>query len=1118
MAFVLCPLLVIPMFACNGNEEITSGSIDDPETTDPDTNTEETTTAETSGTETSGVETSEPDTADPDTLETETDETVTTEEVTTADETTLQSTEETETTETETTEIETDPNIDLDGYTNAEAVQNAGASWEEGAFASSENAIEEAAAVIKTAEEMLDLLSDKASMARGEVYKVTEPLVLTADTSCYGNMAALIADGGIIIKDVDNVVIKELIIVGDITVENTSGVTLFNIDLRGGDIALNIDASSSRVKIESSIISAKGTAVMSACEGLSIYETLLTAEKAVISSGAALTVQNSKINAVSSGIVSSGESAIVRNNNVTAAEGGIGVDFKEGSYNGLIALNTINDVKRAVYAEKCYNCSVILNSGIYIGGINNTNLYVIKNNVSGFIELKDNKYLICDDNSLVNNKNVVSLRNDQYNGNNLHDVNARLEHGADEELLPHTNKDLFIGMTRERYVRDLSVSGKLDLSRYIESVEKDGVVIVPPGVYSVNDGFTLTASDENASVYAYGAYIEAVGYPKLVTIDQAKNISIYGLTVGYTGISAGQIQVLKSIGFNKFLVVSSAGFGKDFGATNPSRFVSGGSGAYFYHAGEFTSWTELGAWGGYKLVENEDGTVFNEDGTFTIEITGSESIRYSQMIKPGEILGCRLKESNDRTMYVTNSKNVLFKDMVLYGYSSAMTLISGGLTSGVKLYRHHNTAHSAYEIDKETYEKYQALEEKYNVDLDIYIDEEGRYRGSAPRVGSMDASHSIATTEGISATSTLFENACDDASNQRGDSSLLHDVIDNKDGTTTLIIKNNIPETYYGIYRSQHATSSGGICTRDFKRGDYVFIYASNGKIFCDTRVIADQSVYQTGYVMLDEDYTHGGNTYHWKWTCTLLAIKVKTSEINMSALDGIAYQKNGIAVENKVFVDNMSRNSQGFTFDNCMVRHNRGRVLPKTRNVTIKNCSFVDTSYAGIVLSSEVTWGESSVPSNVKILNCLFDGTCTTYDMQSNTKFAAIAVEGLGATDASSSVTVSKETLPAMNITITGNLFRNVRNNYFITVAAAQNITIKDNVFETGPVDSEGVKVNTRAIFLNGCMNVNISGNTFPESVTDVSKVIIGWNYKELHGDDVDGVLPSEKGKYPGT
>ena len=411
-------------------------------------------------------------------------------------------------------------------------------------------------------------------------------------------------------------------------------------------------------------------------------------------------------------------------------------------------------------------------------------------------------------------------------------------------------------------------------------------------------------------------------------------------------------------------------------------------------------------------------------------------------------------------------------------------------------------------IDKETYGKYKALEEKYGVDLEIYVDEMGRYRGSKPRIGSVDATHVTGSSKGLDAISTLFENSCDDATNQNGNSSCLDKIIDNGDGTSTLIIKDNIPWVYYWLYQHRGREElQPGHNTRNFANGDRIFAYASNGKILCDTTVISDMEQIEDKRVLLETDYDYKGETRHMKWLSKIMSVKVRTADLDMSAIEGIDPEKADYTMDNKVIIDNISRNSADFVFDNCMVRHNRGRFVVKTHNATIKNCSFKDTSYAGIVMSCECTWGESSVPRHVTVKNCLFDGASRTLNQDKNTKYSAIAVEGLGNKD--SDVVVSADALPAKDITVENNVFRNIRNDYCVTFSAVQGVTVRNNVFEARKrEDTDNIP---GAIFVNGCMTVDISNNTY---ATDIRSAVVAKNYKDLKGSDIKDLFPTDSEK----
>lgn len=1011
--------------------------------------------------------------------------------------------------------------IDLDDvvYENGGEIEAAGDMLEEDAFALTDRSFDEALAVEKTGDEIKAMLADKTSMTEGAVYRVKETIVLDSNTKYYGNFAAIIAEGGIVIKNAENVLIKELLVEGNVTVENSTGVTIFRLCMTSSGIAINVSEDCDNVAVKSCRVYATDTALVMGADLASVYQNYFCADKGVVSTGNDVALQSNVIVAKSLGVSVSGAYCTVKNNTVEAASDGVAVSFNKAE-NGLVALNNLTGAQISVDISESFNCSVILNSAIRLSGTGCTNLYLIDNKLGGAIELEGNDYLICDGNSFTKDQNphpVVNLNNTNYNGDGMHDVNARLEVGADEALLPHTNKDLFLSMERRNKIRDLSLPKSYTFNAYVRNMAKnDGIVILPPGVYSTNSTLNIQAAHANTTLYAYGVYQEATKYIKNIDISSANNFTVKGLTIGYALQSAGQIQILEKISKTQktFLVISSAGFTEEFGKLDKERFSTGG---YFYHPGSYTSWTEIGNWGGYEIVPNEDGTLVNEDGTFTITLTGKDSTKYYSLIEEGEIFTCRLNETNDRTVAISGSKNVLFKDTVTYGYADALCFVIGGANTEVEFYRHHNLAHSAAEIDKETYDKYVALEEKYNVDLEVYQDEEGRYRGADPRIGSVDATHMASPSKGLSATSTLFENACDDAANQRGNSSSLHDVIDNGDGTLTLLYKDYLPETYVNLYINQGKTEvHPGHQTSSFAAGDRIFIYASNGKVVCDTNVLSASEQHATNVVIYEKDIKNSaGEDVKFTWKSTIFAVTVKSSDFDMSALEGYTLGVSTPDMSNKIIVDNLSRNSVGFTFDNCMVRHNRGRFVIKTRDAVITNCTFKDTSMAGVVLSVESTWGESSVPNNVIVTKCLFDGTSSTFNYENNTKYAALAVEGLGSGGVGKEVFVSADTLPCKNITITDNVFKNVSNNYYITLSAAQGVTIANNVFEARSTDS--AKKVGKAIYINGCMTVKVSDNTYSEFANgDMTKVIVGNNYQGLTGSDVEGVF--EKDRFPET
>lgn len=1128
---------------------------------------------------------------------------------------------ETETATEEPTQSETEPSVSDEIYENGGDIKDAGIQWDDEVFALTDNVIDESKAVDISAADLIALLKDKESevLKEGDVYRVKEPIVLESNTKYFGNLAGIIAEGGIIINGVEEIVVKELVVKGEIKIESSTGITFFKLDIKGAETGLYIDKESSDIALKNCKIYATDTALKSDADLVSVYCGYLNAKNGAVSTGDDFAIQNSQIVAIESGILSTGLGTIIKNNLLELASSGVGVELTEGSENALVALNVIKDAQTSVKVTKGFNCVVLLNSAIRVVGEENVNLYVVENKLGGAIELANNKYLLCDGNTF-NTKDgkyhpVVNTNNTEYNGDNLHDVNARPEYGANEDLLPHTNKDLFIDMERHGKIRDVSLTKSYTYNNYLRTMgRKNSVVIVPPGAYTVSDQLNIDATHSNTTFYAYGVYQEKDSLLSVLWINGGSNITVKGLTVGYQFQSSGQVYVLEKLKNQQLRVVTNAGYINDFGKSDPDIFSSGFCDAFFEDS--LSPWLS-GL--GYEFVEKCD------DGTMILQFTGNA--KQFATIGIGDVFACRLAGDNSRTINIAGQNNKL-KDFVLYGYSAALAIVSSGRgTVNCGAERLHNTVHSGPVIDKETYDRYKALEEKYGVDLEVYIDEMGRYRGGLPRVGSVDATHITNAQQGFNVTSSLFESMCDDGSNQRGGSSRLAGYKVNEDGeTVTLYYKGTLSETYWGIHKRDYYENPSPTMTTEPKAGDKIFVYASNGHIayegtvltdavkvteypgyhvahmdanadcicddtackahmhydigtktaanrdgvcdVCETKIYVDMNrdglcdvwgdngdKYEintnnrmplidadvNGYndsdnvpILLDATqkekfnpssglltyetyFTDGAGKHLLTYTTYIYEVQVSVDLFNASALEGYDLTDNDYRMSQKVLFDNQTMNSAGFTFDNVLVRYTRSRgILVKTVDAVIKNCTFRDHGMTSVLLSVETTWGESTVPSNVLIQSCLFDNTGCLQGYETNMKQAPIAIEGLG--ELSNSVEITEDTLPCRNVQIVGNKFINTNNNYCITMSAAQGITIKDNVFTAREGDT--AKKFGRAIYINGCMNINISGNHYESEFfkDDITKAIVGWNYKGLTGTDVANILPPEKDPQPTT
>lgn len=754
-----------------------------------------------------------------------------------------------------------------------------GADFTDKPFPLTSNTIDESIAVTKTAEEVLALLADKDAMAMGEVYRVTEPIVLNSDTNYYGNLAAIIAEGGVEINNADSVVVKELIIKGSITVTRSSNITFFNVDVLSCTDGITLDEKSSNVSIKECRISAEGSALKSSANLVSVLSSYMAANKGIVSTGDELAVQSSQIDAKSLGVSLSGADCAVKNNTITAKTGGVGVSLSKGAVNGLVALNVVRDAQTSISVTDSFNCVVLLNSATTVEGKGNTNLYVVKNDLGDSITLKNNKYLLCDENFLPadGKEHVIKADNSEFNGNNLQDVTERPEYGANEEILPHTNKDLFVGMERKSSVRDISAGETYGFNDYIRTMANQGsVVIVPPGAYTVTSELELDDSCANTTIYAYGVYEEKKTIPEgkerpdriadmgtLLAVRGA-DINIHGLTMGYDFQSAGQVYALEKWEdeTGRYVrVVTSAGNINEFANSNTRLFktpvqVARGDMSY--------------SWVNYI---GQDAVTHDTDGTMIIKMgNGPISVHVFNEIKKGDVFGCRLAGENGHSIQL-NGTNTLMKDCVLYGYTAALAFYSWGKDAkGIRLERVHNTNKSSPVIDKETYDRYKALEEKYGMTsdgedplakgaqgLEVYVDSKGRYRGGLPRYGSVDALHVNHAAQGISVTSCTLEHMVDDAINQRSNSSRVAGVVDNGDGTTTIYIKGSLAQVYFhGVHTaSGELTASPNGCS-SFSKGDRIFAYGiGSGKTLVDAEVLSaseDAGVLPDGCHMVHVD------------------------------------------------------------------------------------------------------------------------------------------------------------------------------------------------------------------------------------------------------------------------
>ena len=465
--------------------------------------------------------------------------------------------------ETVETKPATPPVVDPDEivYNDGAELDKAGIDWEEGFFANTKHKVDMSVAQEITAAELLEKMLNRTgddALKDGEVWIVKDRITIDrADgNKYYGNGAVIIAEAGILVKNSVDVVIKNVIIKGEFTIKNSPQMIFYKVDIESAKTAINIDANSSDISFNNCRLYGNDYAVKSKSDGLTIYSSYIRALNGAQLEGNDIIVQNCKIFALYCGLSVKGSDAVIRENTVRAESSGTGISVEAGSVNALVALNDIAGIQNSIEINGALNTAVVLNRAIIINGKDNTNLYLVDNNVGGYLDVTNNNYLICEGNKYpvdgLSHK-IVDLNNDNVNGNNITNVNARVEVGANEDLLPHTNKELFVGMPRKTTVADAALTTEKGFNSYLKEYATTGdIVIVPPGAYSVPATVYMDKPYSNTTIYAYGVYSEySETNPEkyagkyLYNLYQAENVNLYGVTIGVAIPSSGQVRVVE---------------------------------------------------------------------------------------------------------------------------------------------------------------------------------------------------------------------------------------------------------------------------------------------------------------------------------------------------------------------------------------------------------------------------------------------------------------------------------------------------------------------------------------------------------------------------------------------
>ena len=909
-----------------------------------------------------------------------------------------------------------------------------------------------------------------------------------------GKGSVLLLPNGFDIAQPLNVTFKDMTIIGNVSITGANELYFENVEIRGN---ITVDADSTGVVFNNCRLTGE-TALTLAGSTHGLINSYVGFTACGLADNAVDTVvKNCRFEGAGTAIRSAAVGSSYTYSTMTLAKGDVGVSFV-GAQNAVAGMNIIRGAQSSVTLSGARNTVVVRNSLISVAAEDNHAIYVCDNAMGGRLTARNNDYILADGNTYPDdgiNHAAVLENNDHDSGDTLLDVDARLEVGADENLLPQVDKDLFVGMERKSTVREEGVEEEVGAYEYIlKYAEAGDVVIVTPGAYAIRARADFVKKHANTTVYAYGVLIEAAlvsggnytgGH---LTFTSTENITIKGLTVGQAQQSCGQVYVLEKMAGTQLRVVTGAGMINEFGDSNANYYNTTGIGIQragtFYAIGDFAIKDR-------SIQKNKDGTMYLKVNQEVYDL-----------LRPGDVLTCR-QNGGGRTAFVTSSANITYKDMTVYGYTGSFAFNESYNLTATTYYRVYNTTQNGPVIEKDIYDRYLAYETKYGVDLEIseeMVDGKPRYRGSLPHIGSVDATHTSYCAEGSQVISCLFENMCDDGTNQNSGHARLSALIDNGDGTTTIVYKGNLSASSYSSSTDRETLSFSRYCA-DFREGDRVFIYTSAGQLVCDTKALSATEWYDQITVNHPDPVLKGKTTHRY-------AVKVSTDKIHSDALEGFDLTDDNHVADEKVLVDNRSLASNNFHFDNMVVQNVRSRgLLIKASEGVVEHCTFRNIAKVAVAIIYEIQWGESGVSENVTVRNNLIDHTSYSPGggIQNGIGYVHVPIDIIGM----GGEVVDENFMMYKNIEISGNKFINRVidwSPYAIYIQAACNVRILNNDFGSEETDF------FKALWVSGVRDIELSGNQYPPEIQyQFEYYVEGEHYQNIHGDDVLTFIPDK-------
>ncbi len=911
--------------------------------------------------------------------------------------------------------------------------------------------------------------------------------------------AVLRADAGFRFENATDITVSNVTLVGPVSFVGCTGVTLKNVQiLADGMTAVTADAASRELffadcRIEGAHAvntAANGTRLLRSYIGYTLSGITATAEDALYIGDCRI------VGGTGSAVASVTDNTEIRRATVIAGRDAA-VTLGE-CRNVLVAASVIRGGEKSVSLTGTDNASLTLNSLGTVMSANGRHIYLVDNTLGGRLTLSDNDHLLADGNRFPSGAELDMIGNTNTNGDTVTDVNARPAAGANEDLLPHVDRDWFLGEERKEQVYD--PDGSMELGQYIMAhAATDGIIILAPGAYKTTSAIDLGREHSGTRIYAYGVFSErAAEAPAGVSkyepfdnhfdLDYAENITVKGGTYGYEAAGHAQAYVIEKLDGNRIRLKAAAGFLPDVGLSNTALFNRT---TYGYRAGEPY----------FYLDTHHSAATLEANGTVVMTLGAAD---YNRVLV-GDVITTRPSHGT-APVSTDYSKNIVYQDMTVFATMASVCFHEYYNQNAVTYFRVADTYRSGAVISQEDYNAYKALEAEYGIATEVWYDDvHDCYRGPAFRNSSCDGVHVVASKGGAKILSSLFERLADDGTNQFAYAVRLSSFRDNGDGTMDIIIKGML-STYNYINgtlpssRSAHMTHKPPV-----EAGDPIMIYTASGALALDAIALTDEA--PGPKLRNDADLVaDGGNAY-----LDTLRVKVKIASYHAEELESYlayldAYTDDDSAIldshynsyheEYRVYFHVGGYAAAGARVENTKVDCCRSRAaLLRSPDSVIKNCTYRHVGGPAVGVIFEPFYAaESAVVRNMMIENNLIDHV--HYNFAQRKERGAITIDAPGDRD------IAKAAL-FHTVTVSGNVFNNRASDYAVYFEGIAGIVIENNDF-CGSSDIGGLPAYTTALSIDNATDVRIAGNVYRDP-SNIQNAIVLNNIRGLCGADVD-------------